>query len=131
MLIMLNGFCLSSNPPTPPVLNGRYQVGCNVKQSQVKIIFSFYIVLQVLILFRMGLFTAAHRWGERQKEPPTPPPHSPFLKSTTHILHWWNLTQSYLTWRRSEKYINHMTNFWILLTSAFFSENQQFLVYQV
>ena len=36
-------------PPIPkPVLNGRYQAGRNSKQSQIKIICPFYIVVQVL-----------------------------------------------------------------------------------
>ena len=104
-LTMLNGFCLPSNlPPSPtPVLNGRYQAEWNAKQSQMKIISPFYILLQVLTPFRMGLFGAAHRWGVggggEGKKP-----------SVTHFLHWWNLAQLYLTSRRSKLYINHVTH---------------------
>ena len=32
------------------------------------------------------------------------------LKSATHILHWWNLAQLYLTQKRSKKYMNPVTN---------------------
>ena len=34
----------------------------------------------------------------------------PSLKSLTHILQWWNLAQLYLTWRRSKKYVTHVTH---------------------
>ena len=45
---------------------------------------------QILTLFRMGLFGAAHGWGRGQKGP-----HS--LKSVTHILYWWNFAELNLT----------------------------------
>ena len=32
------------------------------------------------------------------------------LKSVTHILQWWNLTELYLTQRKSKKYMNHVTH---------------------
>ena len=35
---------------------------------------------------------------------------APSLKSATHILHWWNLAQLYLTQKRSKKYLNPVTN---------------------
>ena len=71
-----------------------------------------------LTLFRMDIFGAGHGWRLGQKG-------SPSLKSLTQILQWWNLAQLYLTWRRSKKYMT-----WLLLTSAFFSRNQQILLYQ-
>ena len=40
-----------------------------------------------LTLFRMGFFGAAHGRGQGP----------PSLKSVTHILQWWNLSQLYLT----------------------------------
>ena len=40
--------------------------------------------------------------GEGAKRPPS-------LISVTHILQLWNFAQLYLTYRRSEKYINHAT----------------------
>ena len=61
----------------------------------------------ILTLFRMGFFGAAHGWGVA-KRPPS-------LKSVTHIIQWWNLAQLYLTQRRSQKYMNHVTH---LLSSA-------------
>ena len=49
----------------------------------------------------MDIFGAAHGcWGAKR------PPSS---KSVTHILKWWNLAQLYLTYRRSKRYINHVT----------------------
>ena len=73
----------------------------------------------------MGFFGAAHGWeGGRQKAPL-------FLKSATHILHWWNLAQLYLTQGRSKKYMNHVAD---SLRSAnisiVFTGNQQILLYQ-
>ena len=62
-------------PPTP-VLNGQYQAGWNTKQSQIKIICSFYIVLQVLTLFRMSLFWGCLWMGVA----------SPFLSKICHTL---------------------------------------------
>ena len=56
-----------------------------------------------LILFRMGIFGAAHGWGGGQKGAPS-------LKSVTHILQWWNLAHLYLTQRRSKKYMSPVTN---------------------
>ena len=32
------------------------------------------------------------------------------LKSVTHILLWWNLAQLYFTYKRSKKYMNHITH---------------------
>ena len=43
------------------------------------------------------------------------PKRPPSVKSVTHILQWWNLTQLHLTQRRSKKYVNHVTH---LLTST-------------
>ena len=66
-------FVCQVTPSPTPVLNGRYQADeiPNKKQSQMKIICLFYIVLQVLTLFRMGLFGAAHGWegGRGAKSP--------------------------------------------------------------
>ena len=55
----------------------------------------------VLTLFRMGFFGAAHGWGG--KKPPR-------LIPVAHILKWWNLAQLYLTKRRSENYMDHVTH---------------------
>ena len=54
-------------------------------------------LLQLLTLFRIGLLGAAWRWEGLKSPAP--------LKSVTHILQWWNLTQ-----RRSKKYVNHVTH---------------------
>ena len=47
--------------------------------------------LQMLTLFRMGIFGAARGWRKEPKKG------SPYLKFVTHIPQWWNLTQLYLT----------------------------------
>ena len=47
---------------------------------------------------------------------------SPFLKSDTHVLQWWNLAQSYLTYRRSKEYRIKWHTPWVLLTSGFFHQ---------
>ena len=57
-------FVCQVTPPPTPVLQGQYQAGWYIKQSQMKIICPFYFVLQVLTLFRMGLFGAARGCGE-------------------------------------------------------------------
>ena len=65
----------------------------------------------------MSLFGAAHRLGETKK--------TPFLKSVTHVQQWCSLL------KEDPKYIQiswHMP--WVLLASAFFIGNQQFLLYQ-
>ena len=63
----------------------------------------FQICISVtLTLFRMGLFGTAHGWGDKKA--------SPSLKSVTHILQRWNLEQIYLTYRRPQKYMNHLTH---------------------
>ena len=84
---MLNGFCLSNNPTSPtPVLNGRYQAGWNSKQSQMKINCPFYILLQVLTLFRWAFFGCSQMDGGRGGELggwEDPPP----LQNLSHILH--------------------------------------------
>ena len=49
-----------------------------------------------------GLF----RGCSRMRGPKSPPS----LKSGTDILQWWNLAQLYLTQRRSEKHMNHLTH---------------------
>ena len=52
----------------------------------------------------MGLFRAAYGWeGKGAKKPPS-------LKSVTYVLQEWNLAQLYFTWRRSKKYVNHVTH---------------------
>ena len=56
-----------------------------------------------LSLFRMGFFRAAQGRGGGDQRPPS-------LKSVTHIIKWWNLAASYLTQRRSKKYMNHVTH---------------------
>ena len=75
----------------------------------------FMLKVHVLILFRMGFFWAAYRWGGTFWPPS--------LKSVTHILQWWNLAQLYLTSGKSPKYI-YIT--WhiplVLLTSTFFHQ---------
>ena len=54
----------------------------------MKIIYPFYIVLQFLTLFKMGLFGAAHGWREAQKAPP--------LENLSHIFYigesWYTYT---------------------------------------
>ena len=55
-----------------------------------------------LTLFRIHHFRDAHGWEGSKK--------APSLKSVTHILQWWNLTQLYLTKKRSKKYVNHVTH---------------------
>ena len=80
----------------------------------------FYIELcyfQSSIISILTHFGAAHGW---QKD-------SPSLKCFTHILQWWNLTQLYLTSRRSKKYLNHLKQ---SLISDFLIENWQILLYQ-
>ena len=48
--VMLNGFCLLSNPlpPNPPLLNGQSQDGWNTNQNQLKNTPLFHIVFEVL-----------------------------------------------------------------------------------
>ena len=54
------------------------------------------------------------------------------LKSVAHILQWWNLTQLYLTWRRSKKIINHATHPVSSADISIFSlEISNFLLYDV
>ena len=114
---MLNGFFLSSTSHTL-VLNRRYQAGWNTKQSQMKIIFPFYTVLQVFTVFRMGLFGAAHIWEGLFK-----------------------VCHTYLILMKIGTVIPYLKNIWKIHKSRdkplefcwhkhFFSENQQFLVYQ-
>ena len=43
----------------------------------------------ILTLFKMGLLGAAHGWVDQKG--------TPFIKSVTHILQWWNWAQLYLT----------------------------------
>ena len=62
---------------------------------------------QALTLFKMGLFGAAHGWGvggggEAKS--------SPSLKSSTHILQWWNLAQLYLNLKCFKKFMNHVAH---------------------
>ena len=63
--------------------------------------------LLCVTLSRMGHFGTADGWGGQKGHPS--------LKSVTPILQWWNLAQLYLIWRRSKKYINHVT---YILSSA-------------
>ena len=73
----------------------------------------------VLILFRMGIFGAAHGWwgggggGDGEGAPLS-------LKSFTQILQWWSLAQLYLTLRRSKNIWITWHTPWVLLTSVFF-----------
>ena len=65
-----------------------------------------------LTLFRMGLFGAAHGWGEGG-------PLS--LKSSAHILQWWNVGQFYTLPKKDSKYIWITWHTpWLLLRSGFF-----------
>ena len=50
-----------------------------------------------------GIFWGCSRMGVGAKSPPS-------LKPVTHILQWWNFVQSYLTLKRSKKYMNHVTH---------------------
>ena len=59
-----------------------------------------------LTLFRMGFFGTAHGWeGEGGKKA-----HPPLGRLSVTLILQWNLAQSYLTQRRSKKYMNHMTH---------------------
>ena len=81
------------------------------------------LVACCLTLFRMGIFMAAHGWGD-QKGPPS-------LKSVTHILQWWNLAQLYLTYRRSKRiYESRDTPPKFYWYQHFFTRNQQILLYK-
>ena len=65
--------------------------------------------LHQLTLFRMGLLgllTDRRRAVGRGVQKG-----SPYLKSVTHILQWWNLAQLYRTQRKSKKYMNHVTHY--------------------
>ena len=64
--------------------------------------FPYLFICIILILFRMGLFPGTSRMGRGQKG-------SPSLKSVTHFLQWWNLTQLYLTQRRTKNCMNYVT----------------------
>ena len=66
------------------LITWEYIIQCNTKNEKVA------SLLKVLTLFKMGLFGAAHSWGDVQKGPLS-------LKSLIHILQWWNLAQLYLT----------------------------------
>ena len=52
-----------------------------------------------------GLFQSCLQTGGGGKRPPPP-----YLKSFAHILQWSNLSQLYLTWKRSKKCMNHVTH---------------------
>ena len=58
--------------------------------------------LHLLTLFRIDLSRTAHRWDWPKR--PT------FLKSITHIAHWWNLPHLCNTLKRSKKHKNHVTH---------------------
>ena len=71
-----------------------------------------------LTLFRMGIFGAAHGWGQGGgKKAPLP-----------KICH--NLAQLYLTQKRFKKYINHVTHPLSSADISIFTGNQQILLYQ-
>ena len=74
-----------------------------VKKFAFLAVFIDIATLLGLTLFRMGIFGTTHGWGVEQKATPS-------LKSVTRILQWWNLTQLYLTYRRSKNYMNHVTH---------------------
>ena len=85
----------------------------------------FWVFLTILLgwrltLFTMGLFGVAHcsQMGGRL----------PSLKSVTHILHWWNLAQSYL--KKIQKiYKSRDTILEFCWHQHFLTGNQQFLLY--
>ena len=72
---------------------------------------------------QMGLLGAGHGSEKGKKLPPS-------LKSVTHILQCWNLAQLYLSWRRSKKYMNQVTQPLSSAASAFFTGNQGVLPYK-
>ena len=82
----------------------------------------FLIMLQVLILLRMGLFRAAHRWrAGGQKASPAP----------VHILQLWNLTQLQLL-KEDLKNINESRDTFLEFCwhQHFPTKNQRILLYQ-
>ena len=72
----------------------------------------FGISKQTLKLFWRGLFWDAYNKEEGMGVGGKNTLHP---QNLPHILQWRNLAQLYLTWRRSKKYINHVTH---LLSSA-------------
>ena len=69
-----------------------------------------------LILFRMGIFEAAHGWGEAKK--------APSLKSVTNTLQWWNLEKI------QKIYESRDTPPEFCWHQNFFTGNQLILLYQ-
>ena len=81
------------------------------KSGKIMLAWLFVVTGLLLNLFGMGFFEAAHEWLAKKASS---------LKSVTYILQWWNLAQLCFTQRRSEKYMNNVTHFWVLLISTFF-----------
>ena len=82
----------------------------NLDLGKVKPVCPFEISKKTLKLFRMGLFLEAYV-GRREWEGKK----TLHSQNLSHIPQWRSLAQLYLTWRRSKKYINHVTH---LLSSA-------------
>ena len=79
-----------------------------------------------LILFRMGLFRAAHRWKEGGGEKKAPLPKICYINSTVMkfgtIIHWLNKIQ--------KMYKSHDTPLEFCWHKHFFTGNQQLLLYK-
>ena len=72
------------------IMKAQNQNSQNLYCQQTKITIKYAEI--PLTLFRMAYSGTAHGWGKEGRGKKVPS-----LKFVTHILHWWNLTQLYLT----------------------------------
>ena len=110
-ILYLKSFILSYLPVTETIEYVKWNIKTYVKHTWTREIlrlrmrnsgFYFYLnwnklediqicISVPLTLFRIDLFGTIHGWRRGDKKPPPSP------KSVTHILHWWNLAQLYVT----------------------------------
>ena len=82
-------------------IRSKFNHGFTIIMAIYKVLFGkLYTILTLLTMIRF--FGGAHGLAGTKK--------APFLKYVLQILQWWDLTQLYLTQRRSKKYINHLTH---------------------